>query len=84
VRGAAIRRRFRARNQATTCSVIVLDYTSSFAENSCTSSPERRTTRLRSKGNVVQYLPGWTVQCINVKCGARGHWLRADSAPKDH
>ena len=26
----------------------------------------------------MQYLPGWTVQCINPECAARGHWLRAD------
>ena len=33
------------------------------------------------KGETVQYLPGWTVQCINPECAARGHWLRAgDSA----
>ena len=25
----------------------------------------------------MQYLPGWTVQCINPQCNARGHWLRA-------
>jgi hypothetical protein len=25
----------------------------------------------------MQYLPGWTVQCINPQCAARGHWLRA-------
>lgn len=25
----------------------------------------------------MQYLPGWTVQCINPRCEARGHWLRA-------
>ena len=25
----------------------------------------------------MQYLPGWTVQCINPDCSARGHWLRA-------
>jgi hypothetical protein len=25
----------------------------------------------------MQYLPGWTVQCINPECLARGHWLRA-------
>ena len=30
----------------------------------------RRKTRM-------QYLPGWTVQCINPQCSARGHWLRA-------
>jgi hypothetical protein len=24
----------------------------------------------------MQYLPGWTVQCINPECEARGHWLR--------
>lgn len=40
--------------------------------------------QLQTRGEVVQYLPGWTVQCINPKCGARGHWLRADEAPKDH
>jgi hypothetical protein len=28
----------------------------------------------------VQYLPGWTVQCINPECAARGHWLRAADA----
>jgi hypothetical protein len=26
----------------------------------------------------MQYLPGFTVQCINVACEARGHWMRAD------
>jgi len=26
----------------------------------------------------MQYLPGFTVQCINPQCEARGHWLRAD------
>ena len=29
------------------------------------------------RGESVQYLPGWTVQCINPECAARGHWLRA-------
>jgi len=24
----------------------------------------------------MQYLPGWTVQCIQPGCPARGHWLR--------
>jgi hypothetical protein len=28
----------------------------------------------------MQYLPGFTVQCINPLCEARGHWLRADSS----
>ena len=28
----------------------------------------------------MQYLPGWTVQCINPQCEARGHWLRANLA----
>jgi len=32
----------------------------------------------------VRYLPGWTVQCINPGCQARGHWLRADNAPEEH
>jgi hypothetical protein len=24
----------------------------------------------------MQYLPGWTVQCLNPECVARGVWLR--------
>ena len=32
----------------------------------------------------MRYLPGWTVQCINPECQARGHWLRADSAPEEN
>ena len=36
---------------------------------------------LRSmRGESVQYLPGWTVQCINPECAARGHWLRVGSS----
>ncbi|OLC97334.1 MAG: hypothetical protein DMG35_16965 [Acidobacteria bacterium] len=27
----------------------------------------------------MQYLPGFTVQCINPLCEARGQWLRADA-----
>jgi len=27
----------------------------------------------------MQFLPGFTVQCINPQCEARGHWLRADA-----
>jgi hypothetical protein len=26
----------------------------------------------------MEYLPGFTVQCINALCEARGHWMRAD------
>ena len=34
----------------------------------------------RSLGeNDMQFLPGFTVQCINPQCSARGHWLRADA-----
>jgi hypothetical protein len=36
------------------------------------------------KGGRLQYMPGWTVQCINPECQARGHWLRADATPTDH
>ena len=40
--------------------------------------PDRRKFARRSmRGESVQYLPGWTVQCINPECAARGHWLRA-------
>jgi hypothetical protein len=28
----------------------------------------------------MQYLPGFTVQCINALCDLRGHWLRADAS----
>jgi len=27
----------------------------------------------------MQYMPGFTVQCINAMCDLRGHWLRADA-----
>jgi hypothetical protein len=32
-----------------------------------------------SRGNDMQFLPGFTVQCINPQCEARGQWLRADA-----
>ena len=32
------------------------------------------------EGGNMQYLPGWTVQCINPECLARGHWLRASDS----
>src|SRR4029077_14694753 len=32
-----------------------------------------------SGGEKMQFLPGFTVQCINPLCDARGHWLRADA-----
>ncbi|HZP33417.1 MAG TPA: hypothetical protein VFB23_08650 [Candidatus Acidoferrales bacterium] len=35
-------------------------------------------------GGSVRYLPGWTVQCINPGCAARGHWLRVDAVPEEH
>lgn len=31
----------------------------------------------------MQYLPGWTVQCINPDCSARGHWLRITGVSTD-
>ncbi len=31
----------------------------------------------------MQYLPGWTVQCINPECSARGQWLRVHDAHPD-
>ena len=40
-------------------------------------SPQRRLRPLR--GNDMQFLPGFTVQCINPQCEARGQWLRADA-----
>jgi len=38
---------------------------------------------IRDQRRSVRYLPGWTVQCINPECLARGHWLRVDAAPED-
>ena len=32
----------------------------------------------------MQYLPGWTVQCINPQCTARGQWLRVSATQPDH
>src|ERR1700738_1560566 len=34
--------------------------------------------------NLMQFLPGCTVQCINAICEAHGHWLRADIVGSDH
>jgi hypothetical protein len=31
----------------------------------------------------MQYLPGWTVQCLNPECPARGHWLRVQDIPQE-
>jgi hypothetical protein len=28
----------------------------------------------------MTYLSGWTVQCLNPECPARGHWLRMESS----
>jgi hypothetical protein len=35
--------------------------------------------RTGNLGELMQYLPGFTVQCINPACDVRGHWLRADA-----
>ena len=32
-----------------------------------------------AEGKRMQFLPGFTVQCINPGCEARGQWLRADA-----
>ncbi len=31
----------------------------------------------------MQYLPGWTVQCINPECNERGHWMRVKETTPD-
>jgi hypothetical protein len=31
----------------------------------------------------MQQLPGWTVQCLNPECAARGHWLRVEETPQE-
>jgi len=43
-----------------------------FGHWACANSPA-----VATGGSTMQYLPGWTVQCINQECSARGHWLRA-------
>jgi hypothetical protein len=40
---------------------------------------KRRTRRKPLRKDDMQYLPGFTVQCINPLCEARGQWLRADA-----
>jgi hypothetical protein len=40
-------------------------------------APQKRAGRQGE--NDMQFLPGFTVQCINPQCEARGHWLRADA-----
>ena len=32
----------------------------------------------------MQTLSGWTVQCLNPGCPARGHWLRVETAPQEN
>ena len=31
----------------------------------------------------MQYLPGWTVQCLNPDCPERGHWLRIQETSQE-
>jgi hypothetical protein len=31
----------------------------------------------------MQHLPGFTVQCLNPGCPARGHWFRVQAAPQE-
>lgn len=31
----------------------------------------------------MEYLPGWTVQCINPECAVRGHWMRLSHSHSD-
>ena len=33
---------------------------------------------------MMQYLPGWTVQCINPDCHERGHWIRVKEMSPDY
>jgi hypothetical protein len=72
---------FPSRNIPTTNSGFLLDTTSALPQNSPNFS--RGAFVFTDKlGKVLeapmQYLPGWTVQCINAECMARGTWLRAD------
>ena len=39
----------------------------------------RNASESAAGGKFMQFLPGFTVQCINPACDARGHWLRADA-----
>jgi hypothetical protein len=33
-------------------------------------------TKKKTEEDLVQHLPGWTVQCLNAGCSERGHWVR--------
>jgi hypothetical protein len=72
--GSAISR-FLSRNIPTTNSGFLLDTTSAVPQNSPNFSRGLYGKVLEAP---MQYLPGWTVQCINAECMARGTWLRAD------
>ena len=41
-------------------------------------APPRYKIRPASEGVHMQFMPGFTVQCINAQCEARGQWMRAD------
>lgn len=69
-------------NSTTRDCIFSLDTTRALAQNPGNFSgslrnhaPEKAV--VNPGGTSVQYLPGWTVQCINPECPARGHWLRA-------
>lgn len=69
--------------------MFVLDTTTPWTQNRANILGARafrsvflREGRARTGGS-LQYMPGWTVQCINPDCAARGHWLRADVTPTD-
>ena len=67
-------------NPTPTNCVFPLDTTTALPHNPAqifARHSRQRFSRDLSGGN-VQYLPGWTVQCINTECSARGQWLRMD------
>jgi len=50
-----------------------------FGRGRATVAPQMNLSFAASGGEKMQFLPGFTVQCINPLCEARGHWLRADA-----
>ncbi len=72
---AVLRPPFRLRNRPTTNCVFPLDTPRALPQNPLNFS---QGDVRKGSGGIVQYLPGWTVQCINPECAARGQWLRAD------
>jgi hypothetical protein len=56
-----------------------IEFASGHPGELCRVLPAHRQSWLATEGVRMQYLPGFTVQCINPACDLRGHWLRPDA-----